>query len=142
MLKIIDGLATLDGANFKIDIPYQSVTAQVNSTGVDMSDHNEFLGAFASAAVTGSGTLTCLVQESNEAAANFANVTGGVANAVATISAANCLKILAVDWRGPLRKKYARLSAINATNAVAVSAVGLRVGKRSGQAIDAAALQC
>ncbi len=142
MLKVINGLETVDGANNKIDIPYQSVTAQVNSTGVDMSNHDEFLAAFLGAAITGSGTLTCLVQESDEAAANFANVEGGESNAVATINAANMLYVMSVDWRGPTRKKYARLSVINATNAVAVSALGLRVGKRSAQDIDDAALEC
>jgi hypothetical protein len=143
-LKVIDGLMTLDGANYKIDIPYQAVTAAatVNSTGVDMSAHSEFLAAFLGAAVTGAGVLTCLVQESNEAAANFTNVTGGASNAVTTISAANTLKVMSVDWRSPLRKKYARLSVVAATNTVAVSAVGCRVSKKCGQSIDAAALQC
>lgn len=139
MLKVIDGLATVDGANSKIDIPAQSVTAAatVNGTSHDMSDHNEFIAAFLGGAVTGAGVLTCKVQESNEPAANFADVT----DAVQTVSTSNALKLISVDWRKPNRKRYARLTVTAATNTVAISAVAVRVNKRSGQGIDAAALQ-
>lgn len=138
-LKVIDGLRTLDGANHKIDIPAQSVAsgATVNGTSHDMSDHNELLAAFLGGAVTGAGSLACVVQESNEAAANFTNVAG----ATVTITTANFGQLMSVDWRSPLRKRYARLSVTASVNTVAVSAAGLRVGNRSSQDLDGAALQ-
>ena len=127
MLKVIDGLRTYDHANAKTEIPSQSINGTaVNSAGsLDMADHRELIAVALAGAVTGTGVLTVQIQESNEAAANFTNVT----NAVLTLNTANTLKLHSVDWRKPARKRYARLQA-NTTNAVVVSAFSLAVGPK------------
>lgn len=138
-MKVMDGARTIDGANSGTDIPYQTLTvgmtAQANSTGVDMSNHFELLATFLAPAVAAGCTLTCLVQESDEAAANFTNITG----AAATIAAgsANLAEWISVDWKHPDRKKYARLSMLaTGANTATVAALSLRVNEGGGD-VDA-----
>jgi hypothetical protein len=133
MLKVIDGLRTSNHANSVVDIAAQSVVhgttnANVVSTSVDMANFAELLVVGLCNAVTGTPTGTIAIQESNEAAANFVNVT----NAVLTFTAANTVKVHSLDWRKPNRKRYARLSAYNATNAITLAGITERVHQTHG----------
>lgn len=124
MLRVCDGLRTANHANSVVDLPSQSVTAQVNTTSVDMANFSELLVHAQCNAVTGSGTGDIVVQESNEASANFTNISGASSN----FSAANTAKPIHVNWRSNgARKKYARLAAFNTTNAVTLSATTYRL---------------
>lgn len=125
-LKVIDGLRTANHANAVIDFA-QLVAAQVNGPGTDMSEHLEAVYVGTCSAVTGSGTGTIVMQESNEASANFTNVT----NASLAFNTANTVKVGSVDWRKPNRKRYARLAAFNATNSITLQGTLLRVQSKS-----------
>ena len=124
MLKVIDGLRTANHANSVIDFPAQSITTQANSTpSVDMANFAELIYVGICNSVTGSGVGQLQVQESNEAAANFVNIT----NAILAFTTANTIKIGSVDWRNPSRKQYARLTGTNTTNAITLSGHTQRV---------------
>lgn len=130
MLKVIDGLRGLynnGAANCTVGLPYQSFTAAVNGAAIDMANFAELLVLGFLMAPTGSGTGVIYVQESNEAAANFANV----ANASMALSAANTERFHSVDWRNPARKRYARLVGANATNAVTMMGTVLCLGNKN-----------
>lgn len=127
MLRVCDGLRTANHANSVVDLPSQSVTAQVNTTSVDMANFAELLVHAQCNGVTGAGTGEVVVQESNESGANFTNIAGAVSN----FTAANTTKPIHVNWRANgARKKYARLAAFNATNAVTLSATTYRLAPR------------
>lgn len=127
-LHVVDGMRTFDGANYKLDLNSQSVTAQANTTSVNMTNFSSLMVVGLCNAITGSGTGQIVVQESNESGANFTNVSGGVAN----FNAANTCRIVHVDWRDPARKQFARIAAFNATNAVTLSAVSMRIEPKRG----------
>lgn len=136
-LKVIDGLKTCDGANAAIDLRSQSVThgtqnSNVVSSSVDMSGFAELIAIGMCNGVTGTPTGTITIQESNESSANFTNIT----NAVMTFTAANTMQVHSIDWRKPNRKRYARLSAFNATNACILAGLTLRVQPLRGVSLD------
>lgn len=128
-MKVMDGLRTLDGANAAIDITPLSRASgtTTNSTSADMSGHFEFLASVQAGVVNTSVAVT--VQESNEAAANFANI----ATAVVTMNTTNTHKVISVNWKHPDRKRYVRLQGITAGGgATLYGAVGLRVQQCNG----------
>lgn len=128
-MKVIDGARTLDGANFGCDLPPLSIASgnTRNSTGVDMSGHYELIANVEAGVVNTSVAVT--VQESNESAANFTNITG----AVVTMNTNNTSKVMSVDWKHPDRKKYARLQGITAGGgATLYGATTLRVAENAG----------
>jgi len=121
MLKVIDGLRTFNAA--APDLAAQSVTTQVNTGSVDMANFAELLVVGQCNSLGGGGVGSLAIQESNEAAANFTNIT----NAALAFTVANTMKVWSGDWRKPNRKRYARLAAFNTTANVTMSAVTLRV---------------
>lgn len=134
-LKVMNGARTLDSANLVTDIAYQTLTvggtAQVNSTGVDMSGHAEFLACCMGMAVHANATLTWYIQESDEAAANFVNISG--ATKVMAASSANDAAWIDVNWKHPDRLKYGRIVAIaTGANTATVAATSLRVQQING----------
>lgn len=142
MVKVINGLRTIDGANAAVDLPVEARTAAntTNSTGIDMKDHAELLVVAQSGVITGLGVATFTVQESDEAAANFANVTeGGVAASVDFTAAAesNMQKIISLDWNDPARKRYARVVQATTVNTAEAGAITLRVQPRDLVSNDA-----
>lgn len=135
MLKVIDGLKLVDAANNTPDVKAADRTnATTNSTGVDMSEHEELLAILHLGVVDASHGMTFAIQESDEAAANFTNITTPV-NTVLSIAAANSntQRVLSVDWRHPDRKRYARVQGINdATNSALWAATTLRCRPKGG----------
>jgi hypothetical protein len=135
MLRVVDGAYTLAAGTFTIDIPYKTLTvggtANAESTGVDMSGHWEFLANVCGYVIDAGCTLTVTVQESDEAAASFTNITGASHSYAA--GSANDSKWFSVSWRNADRKKYARLQAIvTGANTATLSAVTLRVLPNAG----------
>lgn len=122
MLLACDGLRTANHANFVVDLPSQSVTANVNTSGVEMTNYAQLLVVGICNAITGSGVGNIQLQESDDNT-NFTNVT----NAALSFNSANTVKELAIDWRKPGRKRYARLQASNTTNAATLVAVTNRL---------------
>ena len=142
-LKVMDGLRTLDGANMTCDLPPADRTnTAVNTTGVDMSAHNELLVSVQQGVVDAGQVGSVKVQESNEAAANFTDITGAVASFNGAASS-NLTQVISVDWRSPERLKYARLvGTFGSTNSALVGAVTMRVGaKKDVQTADGALVE-
>lgn len=127
MLRAIDGASSIDPANNGVDItPLDRTAATVNATGVDMSGHASFWGMMMAGVIDASTNVTLWVQESNEAAANFVNITG--ASTVLETADDDQSAQLYVDWRHPDRKKYARLVGIVAgSNSALYGAFSLRL---------------
>lgn len=135
MLKVMDGARTLDGANHTPDLPYSTLTvggtATANTTGVDMKAHAEFLACVCVSAIAAGATLTVKAQESNEAAANFADIADASMEFAA--NTANDAQWFSVDWNHPDRLRYARLTAtVTGANTAKLSANTLRVHKTDG----------
>jgi hypothetical protein len=114
-LRVAHGLRMNDGANAVSDIPPANYSAgTVNAASVEMTDFNELLAVITAGVVASGGTAQLIVQESDESAANFTNISG----ATATINnASNTSALVSVDWKHPDRKKYARAQVITATAA-------------------------
>ena len=139
-LKYMDGMATIDGANNAVDIPVLLRTnTTVNSTSVDMSEHHEFLAVLQVGAVETAANVTVVVQESNESAANFTNITGATTGAVNT---ANTQSMVDVNWKDTRRRRFARLQSITGTtNNATFGATSLRLNKSGDQSADAALVE-
>lgn len=134
-LKVMQGAKTVDAANYLPDIKYLTLTvgatAQANSTGVDMSEHFEFIAVCSAYAVAAGCTLTWYVQESDTVGGTYTNITG--ASVVCAASAVNLSKWFTVNWKHPDRKRFARLSAIvTGANTATIAANSLRVNPSGG----------
>ncbi|GAG44021.1 unnamed protein product, partial [marine sediment metagenome] len=119
-----------DGANSTPDLVSTTLTvggtATANTTGVDMVAHSEYLACIQVTSVAAGCTLVVKAQESNEAAANFTDVTGAAITYAA--NTVNDAQWVDVDWRHPDRLRYARLTAtVTGANAAVLSANTLRV---------------
>lgn len=142
-LKVIDGARLVDAANNACDIvPLDRTDATTNSTGVDMSGHEEFLVVAMIGLLDASHGLTIAIQESDEAAANFTNITTPQ-NTVTTM-ANNTTRVWSVDWRHPDRKRYARIQGIDdATNSALWGAQSIRAKPTSGPVtVDTDVIEC
>lgn len=134
-MKVMDGARALDGTNLTADIVQTTLTvggtATVNSTGVEMTDFFEFLAHILVTSVDAGATLVVVAQESNEAAANFTNITSATQTFAAT--AANDSAWFDVDWKHPDRGKYARLSAtVTGANTAVLSGATFRIQPHGG----------
>lgn len=132
MLKVIDGLRTVDGANATCDIlPADRTNTTTNGTGVDMADFEELIAVAMIGTLDASHGQTIAIQESDEAAANFANITSPD-NTVHT-SVTNTLHVWSVDWRHPDRKRYARVQVIDdATDSALTGVATMRCRPKGG----------
>ena len=137
-LKVINGLRGVDGANSGMDIDIQAIVFgnTVNGAVHDMVAHFELLFLCLNDDVDAGATLVFHAQESNEAAANFTNITGASVTVAAEV--ANTVELLSIDWKNPDRKRYARVCAtVTGANNADVGAVGLRLQEHAGdKAID------
>ncbi len=134
-LKVIDGLRSQAHANSDLDLNVQPIVAgnTVNGAVHTIDGFGEFLALFTVDDVDTGATLIVKVQESNEAAANFTNISG----ATKTIAAgsADIIEMISVDWKHPDRKKYARVTAqVTGANNADLSAVGLKMVPFGGAA--------
>jgi hypothetical protein len=134
MRKVIDGLRMIDGTNNASDLALVNYASgnTSNSTSVDMIDHSELLVHAMSGTLLGTATLTLIIQESDEAAANFTNV--AFINFAAADDAKN--KLASIDWNHPDRKRYARLSGVVANNTVEYAAATIRVRNKMAVTTD------
>jgi hypothetical protein len=133
-LKVMDGLRTVDGANAAVDIAIANYASgnTMNGTSHDMKDHFEFLVSAQAGVVTGTAVVTIVVQESNEAAANFANV-ASAAVSFANNANSNQAKLISVNWKHPDRKRYARVQGlVTVANAAFYGVHAMRVAPHGG----------
>lgn len=129
--SVLDGARAMDGANLATDLKIQSLNANtnINTTSVDMSGHCELLVFGHVGTLGASSSAVLVVQESNEANANFTTI----ANASISLNTANSTQMLSVNWRHPDRKKYARLQLQPAiSNPTLLGAHTLRVQPTMG----------
>lgn len=133
-LKVMDGMRTLDGANYGLDIPpanYANANT-MNGTGVDMNDFFELIAIAQAGVIVGTAVATVAVQECDTSGGTYANVTGA---SVAFTAAAesNLCKIIDVDWKHPDRKRYARVqNVVSVANAAIIGVSTLRVQPKGG----------
>ena len=114
MLRAIDGASSIDPANNGVDLtPLDRTSGTVNATSVDMSGHASLLGMMMAGVIDASTNVSLLIQESNEVAANFVNITSpSTASGVLEAADDNQSLQVYVDWRHPDRKKFARLVGV------------------------------
>ncbi len=127
-LKLLEGMRTHTTSP---DISPQVITAPntVNGGSHDMREHLEFLATVLVGATT--SNVLFIVEESNEAAANFVAIPS--ANAVFTGSDDDETESIVVNWRNPARKRYVRITAstVGGTSGT-VAAVGHAIGSHLG----------
>lgn len=133
-LKVMDGMRTLDGANYGLDIPpanYANANT-MNGTGVDMADFFELIATAISGVVTGTAVATVKVQESDTLGGTYADVSG--ASQVFTAAAeSNLCKVISVDWKHPDRKRFGRAqNVVSVANAAFIGVSTLRVQPKGG----------
>jgi hypothetical protein len=111
MLRAFDGARSIDPANQGVDItPLDRTAATVNATSVEMSNFASLIGMMMAGVIDAATNVVLWVQESNEAAANFVNITGA-SKALEAGDDDQSVQVY-VDWRHPDRLKYARLVGI------------------------------
>lgn len=138
--KRTDGMRTIDGANSAIDLAPLSRASgtTTNTTGVDVSGFQEFVAGLEAGAIGAASNVQMVVQESNESAANFTNITGASVN----INTTNQQKLIRVDCRNPDRKKFMRTQSITSGgNASVYGVFTLRLtptGPNADQSADGA----
>lgn len=138
MLRVLEGARGIDDANSASDIPQANYAAAntMNSTSVDMGNpaadggFEELLVNVRTGVVLGTATLVTVVQESNEATANFTNTTAFLNFAAADDNKSKWASVL---WTHPDRKRYARIQGVTAGNTVEYGAATLRVQNRQKQ---------
>ena len=133
-LKVMDGMRTLDGANYGLDIPpanYANANT-MNGTGIDMNDFFELIATAMTGVVTGTAVCTVKVQECDTSGGTYADVSG--AEATFTNNAeSNLCKVIDVDWKHPDRKRYARVqNVVSVANAAIIGVSTLRVQPKGG----------
>lgn len=111
-LAAYHGTRSIDPANNGLDIPpTDRSSGTVNgASSLDMKDHASFLAVMSVGVIDASTNVTLLAQESNEAAANFTNISG--ASTVVVAAANNTAVQIAVDWRNPDRLRYVRVVGV------------------------------
>lgn len=117
-LRVLDGARLIDSA--ASDIPAANYSAgTTNSTALDMEDFNELIGILNAGVVVNTGVTTAYIQECDTSGGTFTNIT----DATMTINnASNTQAAISVDWKHPDRKRWARLSVVQATAAAFHSA--------------------
>jgi len=130
-MKVMDGLRTVGGATLELDIPplSRATGTTVDGPAIDMAGHFELLALAQAGLIGASSSCSVVVQESNEPAANFADVPGSTV----ILTASNTQKLVDVNWKHPDRKRYARLRMVTAgTSASLAGALTLRLNQCNG----------
>ncbi len=131
-LKVIDGARFLGSSAADIPISNYANASTTNSASQDMSEFFELMAQLDVGVIVGTASVQFVVQESNESAANFTNISGATVTVVNSANS-NLAKRISVNWKHPDRLRYARLQGlVTVANAAFFGATIARLQPRGG----------